>query len=98
MEFRALVVRCHWAFHNSTSSIFSQVWVDELCTKRPLYRIDTNDRWCDRDESAVEDLARYAESGVEFVFINVGMDSTAPLDTLKVLSALRHRVAIQVWR
>jgi len=42
------------------------------------------------DESAVDDLALYAESGVDFISINVGMDSTPPLDALKVLSAFRH--------
>jgi membrane dipeptidase len=44
------------------------------------------------DESAVEDLALYAESGVDFVSINIGMDSTPPLDALKVLSAFRRGV------
>jgi membrane dipeptidase len=44
------------------------------------------------EASAVEDLALYAESGVDFVSINVGMDSTPPLDTLKVLSAFRRGV------
>jgi membrane dipeptidase len=44
------------------------------------------------DESAVDDLALYAESGVDFISINVGMDSTPPLDALKVLSAFRHAV------
>jgi membrane dipeptidase len=44
------------------------------------------------DESAVEALALYAESGVDFVSINVGMDSTPPLDALKVLSAFRNGV------
>jgi len=42
------------------------------------------------EASAVEELALYAESGVDFVSINVGMDSTPPLDTLKVLSAFRN--------
>lgn len=44
------------------------------------------------EESAVEELALYAKSGVDFVSINVGMDSTPPLDALKVLSAFRHGV------
>jgi membrane dipeptidase len=44
------------------------------------------------DESAVEELALYAKSGVDFVSINVGMDSTPPLDALKVLSAFRRGV------
>jgi membrane dipeptidase len=44
------------------------------------------------EESAVDDLALYAESGVDFISINVGMDSTPPLDTLKLLSAFRHAV------
>ena len=44
------------------------------------------------DSSAVEELDLYAESGVDFVSINIGMDSTPPLDTLKVLSAFRHGV------
>jgi membrane dipeptidase len=42
--------------------------------------------------SAVDDLALYAESGVDFISINVGMDSTPPLDTLKILSAFRRAV------
>jgi membrane dipeptidase len=44
------------------------------------------------EESAVEDLALYRESGVDFVSINVGMDSTSRLDTLRVLSAFRGGV------
>jgi membrane dipeptidase len=44
------------------------------------------------DESAVDDLALYAESGVDFVSINAGMDSTPPLDTMKILSAFRRGV------
>ncbi len=44
------------------------------------------------EASAVEELVLYAESGVDFISINVGMDSTPPLDTLKVLSAFRNGV------
>ena len=44
------------------------------------------------DESAVDELALYAESGVDFISINVGMDSTPPLDALRILSAFRHAV------
>jgi membrane dipeptidase len=44
------------------------------------------------DESAIEELALYAESGVDFVSINVGMDSTPQLDTLQILAAFRHAV------
>src|SRR5258708_8297127 len=44
------------------------------------------------DASAVEELALYPESGVDFVSINVGLDSTPPLDPLKVLSAFRRGV------
>src|SRR5258708_16546419 len=39
------------------------------------------------DSSAVEQLALYAESGGDFVFINLGMDSPPPLHTLEVPSA-----------
>ena len=44
------------------------------------------------DESAVEDLVLYRESGVDFVSINVGMDSTPQLDTLNILAAFRQAV------
>jgi membrane dipeptidase len=44
------------------------------------------------EESAVDELALYAESGVDFISINVGMDSTPPLDAFKVLSAFRRAV------
>lgn len=44
------------------------------------------------DESLVDDLKTYAESGVDFVSINVGMDATPPLETIRVLSAFRHAV------
>lgn len=44
------------------------------------------------DPSAVEDLTLYAESGVDYISINVGMDSTPPLDAMKILSAFRHGV------
>lgn len=44
------------------------------------------------EESAVEDLALYAESGVDFISINVAMDSTPPPDALKILSAFRRGV------
>jgi membrane dipeptidase len=43
-------------------------------------------------ESAVDELALYAKSGIDFVSINVAMDSTPPLDALKVLSAFRNGV------
>src|ERR1700693_1336376 len=39
------------------------------------------------EESAIDELALYAESGVDFISINVGMDSTPPRDALKVLTA-----------
>ena len=42
------------------------------------------------DGSTIDDLTLYHESGVDFVSINVGMDSTPPLDAVKVLSAFRH--------
>jgi len=42
------------------------------------------------DGSAIDELALYVDSGVDFVSINVGMDRTPPLDTVKVLSAFRH--------
>ncbi len=44
------------------------------------------------DESAVGDLALYSDSGVDFISINVGMDSTPPADALKILSAFRDAV------
>ena len=44
------------------------------------------------DEALVDDLKAYAESGVDFVSINVGMDATPPLETIRVLSAFRHGV------
>ena len=44
------------------------------------------------DGSAIDDLELYAESGVDFVSINVGMDANPPLDTIRVLSAFRHAV------
>ena len=44
------------------------------------------------EESAVEDLALYAESGVDFISINVGMDSTPQADALKILEAFGHAV------
>jgi membrane dipeptidase len=44
------------------------------------------------EESAVEELALYPESGVDFVSINVGMDSTPPPDALKILLAFRRGV------
>jgi membrane dipeptidase len=48
--------------------------------------------------STIDDLALYRDSGVDFVSINVGMDSTPPLDTMKVLSAFRHAVLQQADR
>jgi membrane dipeptidase len=47
------------------------------------------------DEAAIEELALYAESGVDFVSINVGMDSTPQLDTLQILAAFRQAVMHQ---
>jgi membrane dipeptidase len=44
------------------------------------------------DESAIEELELYAESGVDFISINVGMDSTPQLDTLQILAAFRQAV------
>ena len=44
------------------------------------------------DESLVDDLKAYAESGVDFVSINVGMDATPTLEAIRVLSAFRHAV------
>jgi membrane dipeptidase len=44
------------------------------------------------DESAIDDLALYARSGVDFISINVGMDSTPPPDALKILSAFRNGI------
>lgn len=44
------------------------------------------------EESAVDDLGLYARSGVDFISINVGMDSTPPPDALKILSAFRDGV------
>jgi membrane dipeptidase len=44
------------------------------------------------DGSAIDSLELYAESGVDFVSINVGMDATPPLQTLRVISAFRHAV------
>jgi membrane dipeptidase len=44
------------------------------------------------DESAIEDLALYAESGVDFISVNVGMDSTSQPDTLKILAAFRQGI------
>lgn len=44
------------------------------------------------DGAAIEGLALYVDSGVDFVSINVGMDRTPTLDTVKVLSAFRHAV------
>jgi len=44
------------------------------------------------DELAVDDLALYAKSGVDFISINVGMDSTPAADALKILSAFRNGV------
>ena len=44
------------------------------------------------DPSAVRLLDLYAESEIGFVSINVGMDSTPPLDAIKVLSAFRRGI------
>ena len=44
------------------------------------------------EESAVEDLALYKESGVDFVSINIGMDSTPQPEALKILAAFRQGV------
>ena len=44
------------------------------------------------DESLVDDLKAYAEAGVDFVSINVGMDATPTLEAIRVLSAFRHAV------
>lgn len=44
------------------------------------------------EPDAVDLLDLYRDSGVSFVSINVGMDSTAPLDALKVLAAFRNGV------
>ena len=44
------------------------------------------------DSDAVELLDLYRDSGVSFISINVGMDSTPPLDALKVLAAFRSGV------
>jgi membrane dipeptidase len=44
------------------------------------------------DESAIEDLALYADSGVDFISINVGMDSTPQVETLEILAAFRQAV------
>ena len=50
------------------------------------------------DESAVDELRAYAEAGVDFVSINVGMDSTPPLEAVRVLSAFRNGVLQRVER
>ena len=50
------------------------------------------------DVSAVDDLRAYAEAGVDFVSINVGMDSTPPLEAVRVLSAFRYGVLQRVER
>jgi membrane dipeptidase len=44
------------------------------------------------DGSAIDNLELYAQSGVDFVSINVGMDATPPLVAIRVLSAFRHAV------
>jgi membrane dipeptidase len=44
------------------------------------------------DASAVDQLELYVNSGVTFVSINVGMDSTPPVDVIKVLAAFRHGI------
>src|SRR5260370_39456142 len=42
------------------------------------------------DESAVDELRAYAEARLDFVSINVGMDSTPPLEAVRRLSAFRN--------
>lgn len=44
------------------------------------------------EASAVDQLELYRDAGVTFVSINVGMDSTPPLDSIKVLAAFRSGV------
>lgn len=44
------------------------------------------------DESAIDQLDLYLDSGVSFVSINVGMDSTTPLDARKILAAFSRGV------
>ena len=44
------------------------------------------------EAAAVEQLELYRRAGVSFVSINVGMDSTPPLDAIKILAAFRNGV------